>query len=165
MVSSARLYAMRTILPGERTRAAADGSICRAGTTLKEGHLRAITTTGRARAVSCEGARNHVPVSDQRLARACVHAYRDAEAVVHGEEAAALDGLHEAVDEARELRVARADIRREARPCVVERVDDCERAGAGEAARCDIGQEKRPVGAGGRRGASVTETLRVCRSM
>ena len=52
--------------------------------------------------------------------------------------------LHQAVAEARELRVARADVRGEARTRVVERVDNAEGAGARHAARGHVGGEELP---------------------
>mmetsp|Transcript_20190 Transcript_20190/g.65806 ORF Transcript_20190/g.65806 Transcript_20190/m.65806 type:complete len:270 (+) Transcript_20190:99-908(+) len=67
---------------------------------------------------------------------------RDAEAAVHGHDAAGLDGLRQAVDEALKLRLARAHVRREPGARVVERVDDRERAGAGQAAGRNVGREK-----------------------
>ena len=60
---------------------------------------------------------------------------------VHVEEAA-LCRLHQAVEEPGKLRVATADVRGETRARVVERVDDRERAGAGEAARCNVSGEE-----------------------
>ena len=67
---------------------------------------------------------------------------------VHGEEAARLDSLHEAVGEALELRGARANVRGEAGTRIVERVDDGERAGTGEAARGHVGRKELPCGGG-----------------
>ena len=55
------------------------------------------------------------------------------EAVVHAKEAALGHGLGQAVEEAGELRVARADVRGKAGTRVVERVHNGQRAGAGEA--------------------------------
>ena len=60
---------------------------------------------------------------------------------VHVEEAT-LRRLHQAVEETGELRVATPDVRRETRARVVERVHDRERAGTGEAARCDVSGEE-----------------------
>ncbi|CAH0372515.1 unnamed protein product [Pelagomonas calceolata] len=65
--------------------------------------------------------------------------HRDAEAVVEAERAGGPRGrLREAVDEAVELGLARADVAGQARPRVVERVDDRQRAGAREAAAGDV---------------------------
>mmetsp|Transcript_11530 Transcript_11530/g.36642 ORF Transcript_11530/g.36642 Transcript_11530/m.36642 type:complete len:390 (-) Transcript_11530:108-1277(-) len=69
----------------------------------------------------------------------------DAKAVVEAEEAGGAGRrLDEAVHEAVELLLALADVGREASAGVVERVDDAERARAGEAARGHVDQEKLP---------------------
>eukprot|EP00967_Tisochrysis_lutea_P098112 scaffold144623_cov33-Tisochrysis_lutea.AAC.2 len=68
--------------------------------------------------------------------------HRDAKTAVHGEDTAIGGGLHEAVDKAVELRLARANIRCKAGTCIVKRIDNGERAGAGEAAGGNVGKEE-----------------------
>mmetsp|Transcript_102921 Transcript_102921/g.296360 ORF Transcript_102921/g.296360 Transcript_102921/m.296360 type:complete len:345 (-) Transcript_102921:2-1036(-) len=68
---------------------------------------------------------------------------RDAEARVKGEESAgALHGLHDAIAKPREALLARADIRGQARPRVVQRVDDAQASGGGQSAGNQVGAEK-----------------------
>ena len=63
---------------------------------------------------------------------------------LHGEEATALHGFHQAVRQAVELGVPRPNIRGETRPRIVKRVDYGERASTGQTTRGHVRGEKLP---------------------
>jgi len=69
---------------------------------------------------------------------------RDAESVVEGQEATLLDRLAEAIAEAAEIALARADIGGETGTGVIQGVDDGQRSGTGSTTRRKIGAEKLP---------------------